>query len=129
MSTAEMVVKPQQKCAAADDSAPHDQPVLTGQPETSSESDAEEEEEQGGYQLLPQSEEDEGGRDQECDKEVEASGSLDSRSQLSQEIPLATAPAPVDSLEPSTTLLDEGQVGMIKQAMAGFSLPLTAAPQ
>ena len=70
MSTAEMVVKPQQKCAAADDSAPHDQPVLTGQPETSSESDAEEEEEQGGYQLLPQSEEDEGGRDQECDKEV-----------------------------------------------------------
>lgn len=70
MSAAEMVVKPQQKCPAADDSAPHDQPVLTGQPETSSESDAEEEEEQGGYQLLPQSEEDERGHDQECDNEV-----------------------------------------------------------
>lgn len=59
----------------------------------------------------------------------------------------------MDSHETSTTLLDEGgphyhctaptivsvtlvdflssvgQVGMIKQAMAGFSLPLTAAPQ
>lgn len=70
MSAAEMVVKPQHKCPAADDSAPHDQPVFAGQPETSSESDAEEEEDQGGYQLLPQSEEDEGGRDQECDKEV-----------------------------------------------------------
>lgn len=65
----EMVLKPQQKSPTADHSAQPTPPVLTGQPETSSESDAEEEEEQGGYELLPQSEEDESGHDQEREEE------------------------------------------------------------
>lgn len=67
--SSEMVVKPQQKCPIVDDSTQSDLALLTGQPEASSESDVEEEEEQGGYQLLPQSE-DEGGRDQECEEQV-----------------------------------------------------------
>ena len=58
-----MVIKPHQKSPIDDRPAQHTPPLQTAQPVVSSESDAEDEEEeedaQGGYQLLPQGEEEE----------------------------------------------------------------------